>query len=210
MYSSSEQSSRQQTSQLLQDFLQEHDSELIRIADLIRAMGDRSFGHALAIFALPVASPLTLPGISAIVAIPLILISGQLLIGLSEPWLPGWIAKRSFKKQDFEKVVLKMLKYFGIVEKVIRPRWGFATTVVMERFTGLLLLILAIVIALPIPFGNMLPAIPIFVIGLGMTERDGLLIFAGSASGFAVLAVMAGAILFLFSQLIQILSGWLG
>lgn len=199
--SSSRASSGLQTSKLILSFLEQHQGEKIFLQDLLRHMGDRAFGPTLLMCALPEALPLPVAGVSAIIGIPLIIVSAQLLLGFASPWLPQWIANRSIKRKDFEKIVYKVLPYLEKVEKVIRPRWQFFTTRKVERLLGLLLLLLGIIIALPIPLGNMLPAIAIVVICLGMIEKDGAAVVLGVAIACAILTLMAGAI-FAFLSLV--------
>jgi hypothetical protein len=47
---------------------------------------------------------------------------------------------------------------------------------------------------LPIPLGNMLPAIAISLISLGVLERDGAWVLGGFAMAAAALFVVAGVI----------------
>ncbi|MBD2100312.1 exopolysaccharide biosynthesis protein [Leptolyngbya sp. FACHB-261] len=183
-----------QTSRLLRRFLQQHRGDSIRLRDLFQSMGSRAFGPTLLVCSLPEALPLPIAGVSAIFGIPLMLVSAQLILGFSKPWLPGWIANRSFKRVQFEKIINKGLHYLEKIERLVQPRWRFATTPGAERLLGLLLLVLAIVIALPIPFANMLPAIAILLISLGMIEGDGALIVVGVLSSCVLLAVLVGAI----------------
>lgn len=189
------------TSQLLRELLERHEGDEIRLKDLLQGIDDRAFGLTLLICALPEALPLPIAGVSAIIGIPLVLVSAQLAIGFRRPWLPSWIENRSFKRTHFEQVIRKMLRYLEKLEYLLKPRWRFFTQPPVERLIGLLLLLLAIVILLPIPFGNILPAIVIVVISLGMIEKDGLTIAIGAASGTAILALMTGAILLLLSTL---------
>lgn len=190
-----------QTSKLLLSFLEQHQGEKVFLRDLLLHMGDRAFGPTLLVCALPEALPLPVAGVSAIIGLPLMLVSAQLLLGFPSPWLPRWIANRSIKRKDFEKIVYKVLPYLEKVEKVIRPRWQFFTTRKVERLLGLLLLLLGIIIALPIPLGNMLPAIAIVVICLGMIEKDGAAVVLGVVAACAILTLMAGAI-FAFLSLV--------
>ncbi|KJH70046.1 exopolysaccharide synthesis protein exod [Aliterella atlantica CENA595] len=158
-------------------------------------MGDRAFGPMLLICALPEVLPLPVAGVSAIIGIPLMLVSAQLAIGLRRPWLPPWVANRSFKRTQFERLVRRTLRYLEKLEHLLKPRWRFLTTPIIERFIGLLLLVLAIVITLPIPFGNILPAIAIAIVSLGMIEKDGLAIAIGGIGAVVILAFMTSAIL---------------
>jgi hypothetical protein len=185
----------QHFSDLLRHFLAQHQEDEIYVRDLLHEMGDRAFGPTLLICALPEALPLPMAGMSAFVGIPLILVSTQLVIGFRQPWLPHWLLKRSFKRQHFEKLVRKALHLIEKLEKALKPRWQFFTNPTFERLIGLLLLFLAVIIALPIPFANMVPAIVIALICLGMIERDGVVIAISSVMIFAILVLSATAII---------------
>jgi hypothetical protein len=184
-----------QTSEMLQSLLRQHSGETIRLGELIHGLGGRAFGPAILICTLPEAIPLPIAGVSAVIGAPLVVFSAQLLLGFSSPWLPQWLMNRTFRRKDFEKVVVLVLRYLRRCERVIRPRWQWATHPWVERFLGLLFFVLALVIILPIPFGNMLPAIAIMVISLGLVESDGLLVVIGTIASLVILVVMASAIM---------------
>ncbi|MCX7593209.1 MAG: exopolysaccharide biosynthesis protein [Fischerella sp.] len=188
-----------QTSKLLRDFLEQHSGERIYLKDFVNALGDRSFAPVLLICALPEALPLPIAGVSAIIGIPLIIVAGQLFLGLSKPFLPRWIANRSLKRKDFEKLIHKILLILERFERIIRPRWKLVASPLAQRFIALIFLILAIIIALPIPFGNLPPAIVIVALCLGLIEQDGVVIVLGVLAACAVVAIMASAIYALFS-----------
>jgi len=183
------------TSRLLRQFLERHaEQKYVSLGELVAELGDRAYGPLLVICALPEALPLPVAGVSAIIAIPLMLVSAQLSLGFSRPHLPKWLAKRRWKRQNLAKVVEKGLNYLEKAEKIVRPRWGFITSRLGQRLLGLFILLLAVIIALPIPLGNMLPAIAIVVISLGMSEGDGLLVVVGVVAASVILAVMVSAI----------------
>jgi hypothetical protein len=188
-----------QTSQLLQEFLQQHPESLIRLEALINGLGNRAFGPALLVCALPEALPLPIAGVSAIIGIPLLLLSIQLLLGFSKPRLPRWLADRPVKRQTLEQAIHYTLRFLRKFEHIIRPRWKFATTPPVQRLLGLLFLLLSVVIFLPIPFGNVLPAIAIVVISLGLIEEDGMLVVTGIIAAVLILVTMTSAIVAFFS-----------
>ncbi|MBE9018660.1 exopolysaccharide biosynthesis protein [Chroococcidiopsidales cyanobacterium LEGE 13417] len=190
------------TSRLLRQFLERHaEQEYVSLGELVVELGDRAYGSLLVICALPEALPLPVAGVSAIIAIPLMLVSAQLSLGFSRPYLPKWLAKRRWKQKNLAKVVEKGLNYLAKAEKIVRPRWGFITSRLAQRLLGLFILLMAIIIALPIPLGNMLPAIAIVVISLGMSEGDGLLVVVGVVAASVILAVMVSAIGFIANSL---------
>ena len=58
-----------------------------------------------------------------------------------------------------------------------------------ERLASAVCVVLALILVLPIPLGNMAPAFAISMLALGFLRRDGLLVLAGIATAFASLAV---------------------
>jgi hypothetical protein len=186
------------TSKLLVNILQQHQEEKVTLKDVLRGMGDRAFGPALLICAIPEVLPLPIVGVSAILGIPLMLVSGQLFLGFKRVWLPKWIGNFSFERKFLEKAIFKALHYLKKLERIIKPRWQFMSSPIAKRLLGLLLLVLGVVIALPIPFGNFLPALAIVIISLGIIEKDGLVIAIGAISSILILTLMASAIAALF------------
>lgn len=160
----------------MQRFLEQHQGDEVRLRDLFNEMGDRAFGPTLLLCALPEALPLPIAGISALVAIPLLLVSGQLVLGFQQPWLPDLLLDQPFNREQCEQVISGAIPFLEKLEGFVQPRWSFFTSPEAERCVGVILLTLGFIIALPIPFGNMLPAIAIVLICLGLIEKDGLII----------------------------------
>ena len=68
----------------------------------------------------------------------------------------------------------------------------------VERLLGLVLLLLAILVALPIPFANQPPAVAQGLISLGLIERDGMVVLIGllaAAIATAIAVAVGGGIL---------------
>jgi hypothetical protein len=78
------------------------------------------------------------------------------------------------------------------LERVLRPRLNLiAGSNAAERAIGLVAFPLSLILFLPIPFGNMLPAAAIACLALGLAERDGLAVAAGYVLSFLSVAVLA-------------------
>ncbi len=67
------------------------------------------------------------------------------------------------------------------VERLTRPRLPFLTGEVADTITGLVCVLMAVVMALPIPFGDTLPGLALVLFALGMMQRDGLAVLLGAA-----------------------------
>lgn len=63
-----------------------------------------------------------------------------------------------------------------------------------EQIIGLFAFMLAVVLFLPIPFGNTVPAPAIAILALAVLERDGLAAIAGTLVGLAGIAVVSAVI----------------
>ena len=165
------------------------DAEHITLDEIAVELADRSFAALLILFSAPNLVPMP-PGASTVFGIPLVLIAGQLLIGLRQVWLPRFLRLRSINRRKFGKAARKLEPMLARLERLVRPRYWAMPRVVAERLVGFLALLMAISIALPIPFGNWLPALAIVVMSLGLTERDGLWLGAGAVLTVASLVVV--------------------
>ncbi len=168
---------RQRFSQLLQQVADDHLAERITISDLLQAMEGRAIAALLFLFAFPNILP-TPPGVAAILGLPLIYLSFQLMLA-RQPWLPRFIADRSMTRDAFRNIISKATPILNRAEKMLRQRWWPLVSPGMERVMGFVCLMLAVLLSMPIPLGNLLPATAICVIALALLERDGLWIVIG-------------------------------
>ena len=182
-------------SSLLLDFAANFHAERVRIRDIIESLGQRSFGFILLIFALPNSLPiLGVPGVSTVTGLPMLLVAAQMALGHSRVYLPGWIADRSVATVDFQKLINKVAPWLRRIEKLTCPRITWLTQANAERLLGAFCVSLAVLLALPIPLGNLLPALGVLFIALGLIERDGVCVLVGVAIGVAAWIFLSGLI----------------
>lgn len=180
----------------------------ISIGDLLTALGDRALGALLFIFAAPNILP-TPPGTSAILGAPLMFLALQLTFG-RKPWLPALITQRSMLREDFQGLIRRIAPWLEKAEKLLRPRLSVLSEPPMEYVLGFICLLLALTLMLPIPLGNMLPALAISLMALGVLERDGLWVLAGLIVSVVAAVVVSGVVfallktlVFLYAQVLQ-------
>nr|WP_315392696.1 exopolysaccharide biosynthesis protein [uncultured Duganella sp.] len=194
-------------SQLLRQLADDTTRERVAIGDLLLALGDRATGALLFIFAFPNILPVP-PGTSCILGAPLVFLAAQLTFGM-RPWLPGLISRRSMARADFQSMVRKVLPWLERAEKVLRPRVRVITVPPCEYVVGLVCLLLAVVLVLPIPLGNMLPALSISLLALGLLERDGYAIATGIVAAMVSTVVVSGVIIGIVKATFYMLSQWM-
>jgi hypothetical protein len=162
--------------------------ERITISDLLQSMDARAMGALLLLFAFPNILP-SPPGTSGILGLPLVYLTSQMMLGRL-PWLPKLIANRSVRREDFAGLLDRADPWLDRVERLLRPRLGLLVSDRAERLIGGLCLLLSVIVMLPIPFGNMLPSLAICMFALGLMERDGAWVIAGTVMSFLSLIVV--------------------
>lgn len=172
-------------------------ADQLRFTDLLIGLGKRVFGMMLFVATLPAFIPI--PGVGGAVGGPLVaLVGAQLLMGLRKPWLPRFIAERGPHRsavQRFETVVEPWLRR---VERFSRPRLpGVLDHRAAAMFTGLQLVLLGVLLALPIPFTNYVFGLLLLAYALALLERDGALMlwaWAGGVVAIGFFGVLSGTL----------------
>ena len=165
----------------------------ISIAHMSNALGNRSFAPLLVLFAAFNLLPLP-PGASVILGIPLIIVSAQMAYGSKQAWLPAFLSKRSLSAEQFRRLMDRIIPRLIRLERLIRPRYWPFWRKRGDRVIGAVALFLAIVVTLPIPLGNWLPAFATALLGLALSERDGILLAVGGVVSLISMAVIAAVI----------------
>lgn len=182
-----------QLSEVLRD-LATGDRGRVSVGEIVSALRDRSFAPLLVIFAAPNVF-LFIPGSSVFTALPLMLLGIQLLLGRPEVWLPRPVADRSIDQSVFRRIVTTTVPYIEKVERMAKPRRWPTSFLVAERMIGGATLILSVLLFLPIPFANGIPALSIIVLALGLSQRDGLWLTGGLFMALVSLVLVTGIFL---------------
>jgi hypothetical protein len=182
--------------------------ERISFHDLTGVLGDKCYSGMLFLLASPNLLPLP-PLADVVLAVPLALVALQLAIGLRRPWLPGFILRRSVPTDGFAKISKRLEPWTRRAENLLQRRLDFLTGLAGRRIIGLVCFGLAVVIALPIPLGNVPPAAALSILALGLMSRDGFAVLAGLAATVAVaifLTALSYGVLEIGQTLMRVLS----
>ena len=180
---------RPRTSDLLDHLARQHPGPDVSLQEVADALGERGFGVLIFLLAVPNAVPgPPIPGFSVIFAIPLTLLAAQLMTGRHEPWLPGWLMRRSVRLERFRRMVSHAAPRMRRIERFLQPRPGLPD----QRLLGVTLLALILAMALPIPLVNLPPAVVICIIALGVVEKDGHAVRLGMVLGVLAIAWVVG------------------
>jgi hypothetical protein len=176
-------------SQRLRRFLLGSKGKKLTMGGLVTGLGNRSIGILLMLLAVP--TFLQPPGFpfAAVMSVGTALIGLQMLLGRREVVLPSQVASRELPGKFGRKFLVLGFRAFRWIEKHMSPRMAHLFTHNMHKFLGVVILILSTIIFLPIPGGNIVPGIAVFVMGAGLAIGDGVAVIVSII--FSLLALAA-------------------
>lgn len=174
-------------SEQLKRIINEPGSERLSFSELAAHLQWRAWGGLLLIFAAINVLPLP-PGTSVFFAVPLLIVSAQMVIGRASPWFPARLDRRGVNRHLLARIVDKIDWAETRVERIFKPRLPGLTGALAARLIGLVCFLLALLAAIPIPLFHVAPAAAIILFGLALIYRDGALVIVAAVA--AVLSVV--------------------
>jgi hypothetical protein len=178
----------------------------VTLGRLLAVLGEQATAMVLLVFSIPAIIPT--PGVPAgmIFGTVLVILSGQLVVGTRRFWLPKRLARIEVPRSLLSGMVVRLGPKLQWIETWLRPRWTGLSGRAALRPLGLVVVVMGVIIALPVPFGNVLPGLSVFFIALGLAQRDGVAIGIGLVFGIAAIAFTA----FILLGGWWLISGWFG
>lgn len=173
---------------ILRTARRQHRAGTLTLGSLLSALGEASFGWAIVVFSLLTLQPLP-PGSSLITALPLLVTTAQMMLGYPHVKLLGRLARLRIDPLKLRRTVLRLRPVTRRLERILVPRYKTLFSRRNERPLGLFMFMFMFVIAfalfLPVPLSGWFPAISLFIIGVGIVEKDGLVSSVGLVLGAA-------------------------
>lgn len=174
-------------------------SDAVALRDLLAALGEQGLLVFCGLLAAPFLLPVTVPGISTALGVPMLLIAWSVMAS-RVPWLPERVLTHTLEGETVRLVLRRVTGWALRFEHLVRPRWlALSGGARIDMVNGALLIVavLALMAPLPlVPFANTVPAVAIILMCFGMAERDGAVIALGWLATL-VSAVYVGGLLLL-------------
>jgi hypothetical protein len=145
---------------------------------VVRAIGQRSFAPLLLLVGIILFSPLSgIPGVPTTMAILVLLVAVQLLLGRKYFWLPQWLLHRSISKTKLIKALHWLQSPALAIDRWLHPR----LELLVRRTGTYVIAIICVVIALALPIMEVVPfsataaGLALTAFGLALVAQDGLL-----------------------------------
>lgn len=178
------------TRALLQALADGDPAHELTLGGLLDQFQARAYGVFLLMSVLPAFIPLPL-GAGAVSGPLVSLIGLQLLAQMEHPWVPRFLSRRPLSRPGMVKFRDRTARLFRWLEKVSRPR----TEVIIDHpvartFTGLTLVVLGFLLALPLPATNYPFGLILLTYAIALIERDGRLMLLSWILGVAQVVVV--------------------
>ena len=172
--------------------LASQEGERLTVGDIVAVLRDRAFALLVVLLGLPNCLPMP-PPIPLLCGLLLALVALQLMLGRPAPWLPKALLRRSIKRTDVRRAVTRAVPILRRLERWSRPRVSVFETALGMRGMGIVLLALALALIVAAPIVGQIPlGLAVCLVGLGLVERDGLVVLGGLVIGVFGVAINAG------------------
>lgn len=175
--------------QAIEHMAAEAPAEGMSLDEIMSHLDERAFGTILFALALPVCVPF-LYGVPQVVAVPMLILSFQMVMGRKRPWMPSKLASRRISLANLQRMAKGGRKWFGWLERLTAPRLTFLSGKVAERLIGLAFCLFCLSIMVPLPLTNTTPGIAIAIAAFGLMARDGLLVLLGVLLGMVWVSLL--------------------
>lgn len=153
----------------------------ISIGEILNILSEKGQSLIILFLSLPFCQPLQIPGLSTPFGLAIAFIGLKMAFG-KYVWLPKAILAKSVTPNTLQKMTEKILWLLKKMRGWIHPRLAWLCySPAAHIINGLLISILGILLALPLPtpFSNLMAAWSILFIGLGLLKDDGVFILIG-------------------------------
>jgi hypothetical protein len=178
----------------LRELLEKANGAPLTLGQIEEQFSRRSHAIIMIFLSFPFCQPIMIPGFSLPFGFALAII-GLYYIFARRPWLPRALRERAISFESLSAIVKAMLAVTRRLEKLLHPRLTrLCNDAVLGRIHGVVIVICSILLSLPLPIpaSNMIAALPILLIALGILESDGLFVIAGYVGAAACFAAFGG------------------
>ena len=181
----------QKQAQRLRAAAQVLDDQPMRLQQLFRLHGRAGPGALLVVLAVPCLLPL--PGAGTLMSLGLAALAWMIWRYFPRLVMPRRVGRLQLSAPMARRALHTLAWLYEQAALVTRARLRWWVQPGHRVWLAPLVAAMALVIFLPIPFGNVVPAVALLLIGLGLVFEDGLALLAGATLG--VLLVLGLAVL---------------
>ena len=173
---------------------------------MAQAHGPEAQGSLLLLMAMPCLLPV--PGVGTVLGLGMAALAMAMWRGRCTSCLPQRVARLEISRHSAQRVLGVLASAYELAGRHSRVRLSHLASVERQQVSALAVGLMALIIVMPIPFGNVLPALALMSLGLGLVFRDGVAIVLGLVTAALALFVTTGLLLMVFAWSSAWIPGW--
>ena len=180
--------------------------ERVSMRALAQAHGPEAHGTLLLLLAMPCLLPV--PGVGTVLGMGMAALAVAMWRGHCAPCLPQRVAELELPRHWAQRVLVGLASAYAVAGRHAKARLSHLASAGRRSGVAIAVGLMAAIVVMPIPFGNVLPALALSFIGLGLVFRDGVAVLLGLLlSGVAGIAT-TGLLLMASVWGIEWIAGW--
>lgn len=165
----------------------------VTMREMVQAHGSETNGTLLLLLAMPCLIPV--PGVGTVLGVGLAALAVAMWRGHNAPCLPQRVGELKLPPLWARRVLVGLASAYELAGRHAQVRLSHLAMPRPRSMTALSVGLMATILVMPIPFGNLLPAIALAFLGLGLIFRDGVAVVVGQAICVAAVFATTGLLL---------------
>lgn len=192
--------------QRLRDAAAAIQEERVSMRAMAQAHGPEAHGTLLVLLAMPCLLPV--PGVGTVLGLGVAALAVAMWRGHCAPCLPQRVAELELPRHWAQRVLSGLASAYALAGRHARPRLSHLAISGRRSAIAIAVGLMAAIVVLPIPFGNLLPAVALVFIGLGLVFRDGVAAMLGLLMSGVALVATTGLLLMAWVWGSEWILGW--
>lgn len=192
--------------QRLRDAAAAIQDERVSMRSIAHAHGPEAHGTLLLLLAMPCLLPV--PGVGTVLGFGMVALAVAMWRGQDEPCVPQRVANLELPHHWAKRVLEGLASAYEMAGRHARARLSHLAGPTWRSALAAAVGSMAIIVVLPIPFGNLLPALALMLIGLGLVFRDGIAVILGLLMSGVALVATTGLLLMAWIWGSEWIWGW--
>ena len=193
--------------QRLRDAAAAIQDERVSMRTMAQAHGPEAHGTLLVLLAMPCLLPV--PGVGTVLGLGMAALAVGMWRGHCAPCLPQRVAELELPRRWAQRVLVGLASAYALAGRHARARLSHLAFAGRRSATALTVGLMATIVVMPIPFGNLLPALALVFIGLGLVFRDGVAVAVGLLVSGVALVATSGLLLMAWVWGSEWILGWI-
>ncbi len=176
----SKESTTESTSKIISGVSEQIPEDGVNFREFLDLIGEQGGLISCLILVAPFLLPVSIPGSSLPFGLAIILINIAILTK-THPLIPKMVMEYKISQSTMVSLLNGMNRILKGLEKFVKPRLNIITRPYMDQINNVFMIFCAflLMLPLPVPLTDFLPAYSILFLTLGSVENDGYMVIAG-------------------------------